>query len=129
MPDNGREPGPVWLEEASTPAEGFRKLVDHLSADMKDASQTEKIAEFREGVEAIRTHIGPITIAGEFNASFPGRSDENVVVFVGKPGPKGTPVIAFDASDRIWTGSVEASLGVTPDGRPVFNAFRANRRC
>jgi hypothetical protein len=127
--ENVPESGSQWLQGVSAPSDGFRRLLRHLSQDLNTASQAEKITAFREGIEAIRTHVGDLTITREFEASLPGQSEENVIVFAGKPAPKGTPVVAFDEAGRIWTGSLEASLGITPEGRPVFNAFRANRHC
>ena len=121
------EPRPAWLEGVTTPGEAFRRLIRHLSTELKDANQEQKVLAFREGVDRIREKIGPLTVSAEFTAGLPGREDEDVQVFVGKPGLRGTPVVAFDAAGRIWTGSVEASLGLTPEGGRVFNAFRANR--
>jgi hypothetical protein len=117
---------PDWLGDNETPGTAFRKLVGHLGRDLKGTDQTTKLEEFRRGIDAIRANVGEITITREFMAAFPGLAARDVHVFVGKSSIKATPLIAFDATGKVWTGSVERSLGATPDGRPVFNAFKAN---
>jgi hypothetical protein len=117
---------PDWLGENETPGTAFRKLIAHLGQDFKGTDQKTKLDEFRRGIESIRTYVGEITITREFIAGFPGVATRNIHVFVGKRATNATPVIAFDAAGKVWTGSIERSVGTTPDGRPVFNAFKAN---
>jgi hypothetical protein len=117
---------PDWLGESETPGSAFRKLIARFGQELKGADQATKVDEFRRGIAAIQGFVGEITITREFMAAFPGVSARNIYVFVGKRGANATPLIAFDATGKIWTGSVERSLGTTPDGRPVFNAFKAN---
>ncbi|MGH7201315.1 MAG: hypothetical protein ACREJB_11970, partial [Planctomycetaceae bacterium] len=65
-------PLPDWLTQAATPREGFWSLLQHLSRDLSTAPQAEKIAAFRDGIDAIGTHLGELTITAEFRTSFPG---------------------------------------------------------
>ena len=120
---------PNWLQGATTPGVGFRRLLKRLHDEFNAAPQNEKIDAFRDGIEAIRQHVGWLTISLEMVATYPGGSVEDIVIFAGQQDLGLTPVIAFDTLGRVWTGSLEASMGTMTDGRAVFNAFRANRVC
>lgn len=77
-------------------------------------------------MDAIRYYIGPFAIDDTFAATLPGQSVTDVQVYVGGAGPRATPIIAFASDGKVYTGSLQASIGMTPMGVPVFNAFRAN---
>ena len=117
---------PAFIGNAKSAGEAFTNLLDHIATNMKGASQAEKIKAFQEGVEAIRQYVGDFTITKVFDAANIGGGAKEFAVFVGKQGPRGTPVIAFGKNGKVYTGSLEASVGKTASGDPVFNAFKAN---
>lgn len=117
---------PLWLQGAATPGEGFRLLLTHLRDDHAGVSQAAKVAVFRDGVKMIQQYVGEFTIDDECRASFPGESANDIIVFQGGMGVEATPIIAFTADGRIYTGSNELSTGLNLDGSDVFNPHRAN---
>ena len=116
---------PAFIGNASTPGQAFKNLVSEIATNLKGASQAERIQAFRDGLAAIRQHVGDFTVDAEFLASDLGGGALDYAVFVGGPGPKGTPIVVF-GKNGVYTGSLEASIGRTPSGQPVFNPFRAN---
>lgn len=117
---------PLWLQGASSPGEGFRLLLKHIRDDYHGASQAEKLAAFRDGVRMIQQFVGTFTIDDELQASFPGKSTNDIIVFVGGMGPEVMPIIAFAGDGKVYSGSYQVSMGRHEDGSPVFNPYRAN---
>ncbi len=117
---------PPWLVGVTTPGEGFKSLLGVLASSFVGKSKADKIVAFLEGVDAIRTFVGPFTIDDMFTATLPGLNVRDVDVYVGGPGPRATPVIAFLSDGEVRTGSLQMSIGITPAGVPVFNPFNSN---
>ena len=101
-------------------------LLKHIRDDYQGASQADKLAAFRDGVRMIQQFVGTFAIEDEFRASFPGLLTHDTIVFAGGHGPQATPIIAFAPDGRVYTGSLEWSIGEMATGEIVFNAFRAN---
>jgi hypothetical protein len=116
---------PPWLSGATTPGQGFKALLNHLASSCAGKLKGEKVQAFLDGVDAIRQYIGPFSIDDTFTAVLPGGKIRDVDIYVGGPGARATPMIAFLSNGEVRTGSLQASIGMTPAGTPVFNSFRS----
>lgn len=74
----------------------------------------------------IQRYVEVFTIDRKIQASFHGQSGNDIIVLVGGMGPKVRPIIAFAPDGRVYTGSLQASIGEMATGEIVFNAYRAN---
>jgi hypothetical protein len=110
----------------TTPGQGVKALLGYLASNYAGGPKADKVQAFLDGVAAVRSHVGPFAIDDTFTATLPGLNVRDVDVYVGGPGAQATPIIAFLSNGEVRTGSLQASMGMTPAGVPVFNPFRSN---